>query len=57
MVLQNCHLYTSWLRRLEFITEEVIVPEKTHQDFRLWLTSYPTDDFPVSILQNGTDLC
>lgn len=50
VMLQNCHLLPRWLKTLE---KELELMTKPHQDFRLWLTTEPTPDFPLAILQQS----
>uniref|UniRef100_H2ZI85 AAA+ ATPase domain-containing protein n=1 Tax=Ciona savignyi TaxID=51511 RepID=H2ZI85_CIOSA len=50
--LANCHLSLSWMPQLDKLVEQLQV-EEPHGDFRLWLSSSPHPDFPISILQVG----
>lgn len=49
-MLQNCHLLLSFTKDLEKIVENIGEP---HPDFRLWLTTESTPNFPIGILQQS----
>ncbi|XP_047348543.1 dynein axonemal heavy chain 10 isoform X3 [Vespa velutina] len=50
LMLQNCHLLLNFIKELENRLDNL---EKPHPDFRLWLTTDPTPNFPIGILQQS----
>nr|XP_015838947.1 PREDICTED: dynein heavy chain 2, axonemal [Tribolium castaneum] len=50
--LANCHLSLSWMPQLDKIVE-TLQTGKINPRFRLWLSSSPHPEFPISILQAG----
>eukprot|EP00939_MAST-03C_sp_MAST-3C-sp1_P004322 g4322.t1 len=52
ILLQNCHLLLSWLGYIEGFLQELDA-NPPHEDFRLWLTTDPSDKFPLGIIQRA----
>lgn len=50
LMLQNGHLLVKFMRTLEKVLEKM---EKPHPDFRLWITTDATPQFPIGILQRS----
>ncbi|XP_078448652.1 dynein axonemal heavy chain 6 [Lampetra planeri] len=52
--LQNCHLAASWMLAMEEMIKALSEPNAViHPDYRLFLSSMPTRNFPVTVLQNS----
>ncbi|KAG5475488.1 hypothetical protein LSCM1_03608 [Leishmania martiniquensis] len=59
VLLQNCHLYADFMPQLSRMIEDysdVAAKARLHRDYRLWLTSLPSEVFPIAILQDGVKL-
>ena len=54
--LQNCHLCVSWLPTLDRLLEQLREAESVSEDYRLWLTTMPTPQFPSTVLQSSLKL-
>ncbi|XP_047429543.1 dynein axonemal heavy chain 2 [Mugil cephalus] len=50
--LANCHLSLSWMPELDKLVKQLQV-KKPHPNFKLWLSSSPHPEFPITILQAG----
>jgi dynein heavy chain len=57
VILQNCHLASTWMPNLERVVAKLATGDSAvHTKFRLWLTSNPMKHFPISILQNSVKI-
>ncbi|KAG5498459.1 hypothetical protein JIQ42_03265 [Leishmania sp. Namibia] len=59
-LLQNCHLSQTFMPELSAIVASLqpgaAGAAEIHSNFRLWLTSMPTNSFPVFVLQSSVKL-
>lgn len=53
VVLENCHLSAQMLQDLEMIIDSILELPKVHSEFRLFVTSVPTVQFPSLVLKTG----
>jgi len=56
VVLQNCHLAKTFMPELERACEVALQEKTVHANFRLWLTSYPSPIFPITILETAVKI-
>lgn len=56
VVIENCHVDDSWLNKLEAICLNISTSDNVNEDFRLWLTSCPSEEFPMIILQMASKI-
>lgn len=53
VVIQNCHLLKDAFKYLDVLLNKVDTTSGVHQQFKLWIVTYPLDDLPVTVLLKG----
>merc|ERR1719230_2034254 len=56
VILNNIHLMPRWLIELEKKLDDFIVEGMTHDKFRLYLTSDPSNSIPIGMLDRSIKL-
>lgn len=56
VVIENCHVNDDWLNDLEIICLDLSICDSVNDDFRLWLTSCPSEEFPMIVLQTSSKI-
>jgi len=57
VVLENIHLMPKWCKELEKTLDEYSKPEeKTHEDFRVFLSADPSKGIPIGVLERSIKL-
>lgn len=51
-MLNNCHLSIEFMAEMETILNPKDC--EVHEEFRLWITCAPTNEFPLGLLQMAT---
>jgi dynein heavy chain len=52
-LLQNCHLGLGYMNHIDEDLHKAEEEKEVNDEFRLWITCEPHDDFPINLLQMG----
>lgn len=54
IIIQNCYLMKNSFKYFDSLLNKVSTASQVHQQFKLWIVTYPYEEFPVTTLLKGT---